>query len=149
MERFWSKVDIKGPDDCWLWLGSKLKQGYGRFRIKDHLVLAHRVAFELSCIKIPARMCVLHKCDTPSCVNPNHLFLGTQADNVHDCIQKGRFTRAVGEKYKRSSLTEEDILKIRSLREEITISCRELAELYSVSKTAIEKIVTRQSWKHI
>lgn len=88
-ERFWSKVDRRGPDECWLWLASILNNGYGCFS-SEWSNLAHRVAWELVCGPIPAGLCVLHRCDVKLCVNPAHLWLGTKADNNADCRAKKR-----------------------------------------------------------
>ncbi len=81
-------VNLNG---CWDWLGSKnIKMPYGRFRVGKKGILAHRFSYTINVGKIPEGLCVLHKCDNPSCVNPEHLFLGTYLDNVRDCIKKGR-----------------------------------------------------------
>ena len=88
MNRFWDKV-VK-TDTCWLWVGSKTAQGYGRFRIGKKLFLSHRVSWNLINEEIPHELCALHTCDNPSCVNPEHLFLGTKKDNAQDKINKKR-----------------------------------------------------------
>ena len=88
-ERFWVKVDKSG--DCWEWIAFRLKSGYGRFWYKGAPHQAHRVSWMLHNLsEIPKGQCVLHRCDNPPCVNPDHLFLGTDADNVRDRDQKGR-----------------------------------------------------------
>lgn len=90
-DRFWSKVDTDG--DCWEWQAAKNPKGYGFFglgRRGDGHALAHRVAYELTTGSIPDGLCVLHKCDNPGCVRPDHLWLGTRADNNRDMIGKGR-----------------------------------------------------------
>ena len=89
-ERFWNKVDRCGPDECWEWLADKELKGYGRFKVAGRVIKAHRFAWELENGEVPKDLCVLHKCDVPSCVNPAHLFLGTRGDNNRDCIRKGR-----------------------------------------------------------
>jgi len=88
-ERFWEKVDKSG--DCWTWKGGTFRFGYGSFRVGDRRIPAHRVSWELAFGKIADGMCVLHTCDNPGCVNPAHLRLGTQQDNVRDAREKGRF----------------------------------------------------------
>lgn len=92
--RFWSKVDtLDGQatdEDCWLWIGGKNDKGYGYMKFFTVMKLAHRVAYELYRGKIPLGMLVCHKCDSTSCVNPSHLFLGTQSDNILDAYKKGR-----------------------------------------------------------
>ena len=94
-ERFWEKVDKSG--DCWKWIAHLLK-GYGRFRLNNKTWSAHRVSWTLHYGEIPEGMCVLHRCDNPGCVNPEHLFLGTRTDNMKDRDQKGRGSN--GNKYK-------------------------------------------------
>ena len=92
-ERFERKFMPEPISGCWIWTGSlnKRHNGYGQIRIGDGKpLLAHRASYELHIGTIPDGMCVLHKCDVPCCVNPNHLFLGTHADNMRDCHSKGR-----------------------------------------------------------
>ena len=91
MDRFWAKVRRAGPDDCWLW--TAYADRYGCFRFNGRVAKAHRVAWELTNGPVPSGLCVLHRCDNPACVNPGHLFLGTDADNVRDRNQKGRQAR--------------------------------------------------------
>lgn len=90
MELFWNKVEIRGLDDCWLWLGCKSSNGYGKFQFRGKQEGAHRVAFMLGVGEIGKDLYVLHKCDMPLCVNPAHLFLGTTQDNTADKKAKGR-----------------------------------------------------------
>lgn len=95
-ERFWEKVDVRGPDECWPWMAG-LRQGYGRFTITHGKgVQAHRVAYELTKGPIPPGLDVLHDCDFPPCCNPSHLWPGTNLDNVRDSVAKGR--RACGDR---------------------------------------------------
>ena len=87
---FWSKVDVQGPDDCWLWKQSTDRHGYGQTGHDGLHWSAHRLAWQLSNGPIPDGLFVLHHCDNPPCCNPAHLFLGTQADNMADMVSKGR-----------------------------------------------------------
>lgn len=91
VERFWSKVDRRGPSECWLWLPPAQRDGYGQFvPTPKKPQRAHRYSYELHFGPIPPRMWVLHRCDTPLCVNPAHLFTGSPSDNARDMVAKGR-----------------------------------------------------------
>lgn len=138
------KRSIRQPDsDCWLWHPRDGKEGYGQVRIDGANVLAHRASWLASFGPIPDNMLVCHKCDTPRCVNPNHLFLGTHADNSADCAAKGRlyiqlkgrdfaFTRL--KRYKK--LTDSQVKAIY----ESTASLKGLAAKYKVSVSTISLI---------
>lgn len=92
-ERFWAKVEKRGPNDCWEWTGSRSKFGYGRISSGGRygtMLSAHRVSWKIHWGPIPDGLLVLHKCDTPPCTNPDHLFLGTSSDNNKDAYDKGR-----------------------------------------------------------
>src|SRR5262245_17887722 len=96
-ERFWPKVDKRGADDCWPWMASTMRGGYGEIRISRRYVPAHRVAYELTIGPIPDGQLCCHRCDNPPCCNPGHLFLGTTAENNADCLIKGRHVPPRGE----------------------------------------------------
>lgn len=91
VNRFWAKVDKRSKAECWPWLGSTNSRGYGSLWVMGKLTAAHRISWSLfNNREIPGGMFVLHNCDNPRCVNPTHLFLGTQFDNMRDCCSKGR-----------------------------------------------------------
>lgn len=99
LKRFLKYVDKTSSEkNCWLWTGLKNKKGYGSIWILDSMCLAHRVSYKLFIAEIPEKLNVLHKCDVTSCVNPEHLFLGSQNDNVQDMVSKGRANKATGDR---------------------------------------------------
>ena len=147
-ERFWQKVDRRGVDDCWEWMASK-RLGYGRIRVDGKSKSAHRLSWTMHNGKIPDGMQVLHRCDNPSCVNPQHLFLGTVADNVADMLSKGRQKWLSGEETRSSKLTSGDVLDIRRMYSTGNYTYSELAEMFSVSESNVGCIVNRETWKHI
>lgn len=152
-ERFWEKVDVRGEDECWEWKASKIKNGYGRIGVGGKLKLAHRVSWEMANGAIPDNnnyhgTCILHKCDNPSCVNPNHLFTGTQKDNINDAVNKGRAERikSKGEANISAKLTYKNARQIREVYNMGVASYRVLAIMYGVTRSTIAKIVTNKTW---
>lgn len=146
-ERFWRKVDKTG--DCWVWTGGKHKDGYGLTGVTGKTELAHRVAWEFTNGKIPEGLHVLHKCDNPPCVRPDHLFVGTHLDNMQDMNNKGRLktTGMAGEKHPLSVLSEVNVLDIREMAK--TMTQTSIALIYKVSRQAVGDIVCRRNWRHI
>lgn len=128
---------------CWLWIGSSNKAGYGQMSFKGKLVGAHRVSWELRRGPIPERLCVCHKCDTPACVNPAHLFLGTRQDNTDDRSIKGRKSGASGESHGHSKLTAAQVIEIFNDPR----SGRAIAKSYGLYPSAISKIKNKLAWK--
>lgn len=133
----------KSPNGCWIWKGYTSPGGYGRLWIGGRYQQAHRVMWMLTYGSIPKGYGVLHKCDTPACVNPNHLFLGTSPENNADRDAKGRTAR--GSQNGRAKLTEKDVCTIRRLRQQghTTVS---LGEEYGVLPAQISKIAKGQRW---
>lgn len=125
---------------CWLWLGSTERNGYARVRRAGARFLAHRLAYEDFRGPIPDGMYVCHRCDTPSCVNPDHLFLGTPADNVADMIAKGR-KAPQGNEACNYKLTNSQVADIRERYASIVISQTKLAREYGVTPCQINNIV--------
>lgn len=130
---------------CWLWTGAVGgPMGYGSFTLRTGVSRsAHRVSWEVHRGEIPDGMFVCHKCDTPSCVNPDHLFLGSHADNMRDCQSKGR--NVFGSRVPMAKLNEAQVGQILSTR----ASGREMADRYGVSTSEISLIRTGQHWKHV
>jgi endogenous inhibitor of DNA gyrase (YacG/DUF329 family) len=143
--RFWVKVDRSG--DCWLWRGSKGSDGYGILQTGGLKQRAHRVSYELTYGPIAEEACVLHRCDTPLCVRPDHLFLGTRPENMADKVQKGRQSR--GEELAQARFTAEQVREIRRCYAAGGVSQRALARTYNVCPESIRAIVRRRNWKHI
>jgi hypothetical protein len=135
-------------DECWEWCGRKDTNGYGRIHIINRSVLVHRLVWEIEKGVIPVGLCICHKCDNPPCSNPNHLFLGTQQENVIDCIQKGRGNRAFGEKITTSKLTQSAVAQIKeslASGEET----KKVARDFGVSRITIANIRKGKVWKHV
>lgn len=160
-DRLWARVDKSGPahpyrpdlGPCWIWMGTRSAEGYGALKAygKDkRLIRAHRLSFYLAHGRWP-NPCALHSCDNPPCVNPAHLFEGTNLDNVRDSIAKHRHISQrshVGEDNARSKLSVGDVRAIREARTR-GVSQRVLAEQYGVSATAIRLVERRRSWRHV
>lgn len=148
-ERFWSKVALGTGDMCWIWVARCQQGGYGQFRMHGRIVAAHRVAYELAVGPIPAGLCVCHRCDNPSCVNPAHLFLGTQKENLADMVMKGREVRSRGERHGKAILTEKQVHEIRARCTGRLGEKTEIAREYGVNRHAISDIYHRKKWRHI
>ena len=136
---------------CIEWTASTAGAGYGQVRIKGQGYLTHRLSWMVNNGAIPKGLRVLHKCDNKLCVNPKHLFLGTQADNIRDMMQKGRrgYTGLPGARHHKAKLTEADVLRIRRLLSETDITRAELTRVYRVSKSTIDHVANRTTWQHI
>jgi len=151
MSRFLRKVKITRPlkIGCWLWTGYNRQDGYGAFSVGKGMPVAHRVSYELFIGPIPKGLHILHKCDNPSCVRPDHLSIGTHLDNMADKTRKGRQARLKGMRNGRAKLTENQIYEIRDryILGDVTVS--QLAREYGVSRTTVRRIVTYQLWRHI
>lgn len=111
-ERFWLKLDKNAPGGCWLWKGAVGQNGYGEVQKDKQKHYTHRVAYELTYGAIPNGLYVCHTCDVRHCCNPQHLWLGTNADNIRDAARKGRLNR--GERNGSSRLTRGDVIAIRA-----------------------------------
>jgi HNH endonuclease len=143
-----AKIDTR-PDSrgCIHWIGARHKRGYGNINIGNRVTkLSHRVIYEMLVGPIPKGLLVCHHCDTPSCVNPNHLFIGTQVDNMADMDAKGRRIVLRGER-NRAKLKEQDIRDIRALAHSMPQIA--IADRYGVSQTHISRIVRGISWDHV
>lgn len=154
-ERFWARVDKRGPDECWPWLGAKNCGGYGRICKGNRkggapTIQAHRASYELNVGPIPDGLFVCHHCDNRACVNPAHLFLGTAQDNADDMVRKGRSprhgkTHNSGERNGRAKLTAQQVIEIR----QSPMTYDQISKVYGISDGAISGILSRKNWKHI
>lgn len=150
MKDFWSQVDKSGgPNACWRWVGTKHRQGYGFFWRRDlgRAVLAHRESRRLT-HEDPGQMHVLHRCDNTACVNPAHLFLGTHADNMRDCVSKGRhkIPRVSGARHGGATLNPDDADLIRRLYRCGNFTMKELATRYGVGRMTISRVLNGEHW---
>jgi hypothetical protein len=168
-EALWAKVDKTG--ECWLFTGARLPRGYGMISAEGRRVYAHRLSYELNIGSIPAGMFVCHRCDNPSCVRPEHLFLGTHHENMADMTAKGRQARgnthgsrlrpetnhspkkklnaARGERSGKAKLTEAQVVAIRSAYATGGTSQLRLAKEHGVAESLIWAIVHRRIWAHV
>ena len=147
VDRFWAQLE-KGRG-CWNWIGSKDGDGYGQIVVNKSSMKSHRFSWLIHNGEIPHKMLVCHHCDNPGCVNPKHLFIGTNKDNMVDAANKGRTLQ--GAKNHFCKLTVEIVLEIRRrhLRNHKINGTGPLAKEFGVSESCIYKIVSRQIWKHV
>jgi hypothetical protein len=145
VDRFTAKYSIDPTTGCWVWLANTSKDGYGKFKIKDKTIRAHRASYELF-VCDPGKAQVLHRCDNRLCVNPKHLFLGTHQDNMDDMVSKKRQARL--DTHGRALLTKEDVRAIHLLNRQ-GISYDKLAKKYSVHKSTVALIVQGKHWVDI
>ena len=146
-ERFWAKVAIIPEHPCWEWTAVKWGNGYGSITIKGRMQSAHRVSYEMAYGSFDKSLHVLHRCDNPGCVRPDHLFLGTHQDNTKDKVSKNRQSALKGVVNPKSKLTEEQVLEIRSLRGFYDL--KTLAKVFNVSFCTISDICRGKTWQHI
>lgn len=132
---------------CWLWTGGLGPDAYGAFWWNGKTRGAHRYAYErAAAVQLAPADCVCHRCDTPLCVRPDHLFIGTNLDNVADRDRKKR--NACGERIGKAALTEEKVVEIRT-RHAGGDGIRQLAAAYGVTPAAIRQVVFRKTWRHV
>lgn len=136
---------------CWLWTGAVNPGGYGHMTYNGAALLAHRAMWLVELGPIPNGLSVLHKCDVPCCVNPNHLFLGDYVDNAVDMIAKGRhrYIAHMGEANGNAKVTETMVRQIRAQYSSGKTSQHKLARAFQTTRSTIAKIVKCESWRHI
>ena len=176
-QRFWTKVNKSSPDGCWEWQGGRARHGYGKFSLTHRITItAHRYSYELSRGPIPDGLCVCHRCDNPPCCNPDHLFLGTVAENNADRDKKGHVARGErsphrlhpesyprgdahyarrvpgvrsGERNGRHVLTEEQVREIRACWRLGGITGAALAAMYGLAPTSMSRILRGETWRNV
>ena len=151
IERFNTKYVVDPINECWNWVASKNKKGYGKFSItRRNWIGAHRFSYEYYLGPIDNNLCVLHKCDNPSCVRPDHLFLGTRKDNSDDKVSKNRQFRPKGILSPLHKLTEKEVYEIKEklLYPYYGINV-DLAKFYKVDPRTISGIKTGKRWSHL
>ena len=145
-ERIESKVEKIPEAGCWIWMGATQVRGYGELISHNRKYLAHRASYEAFVGEIPKGMYVCHSCDNVYCVNPAHLFLGTQKQNLQDMASKGRSTR--GQRNPMAKLTEEEVKDIKYFLS-IGINDSDIAKQYEVTRGAINLIKQGKRWNHV
>jgi hypothetical protein len=133
LERFWRKV--RKTDGCWEWTASFRGLGYGQIKVNQKMLYAHRVSWEMANGPIPDGLCVLHHCDNPPCVNPDHLFLGTQADNMRDKVRKNR----QGFPWKVAPCHHEEMRKLKSRG----LPPMDIGKAYGLSQSRVYAIISK------
>ncbi len=152
-------VDQTTPDACWLWRGPVNRDGYGRMHYHGSRWLAHRLSYLLVTNIDPGRLCVLHRCDTPACINPRHLFLGTQSDNNADMKAKQRHAsgprhhwfrhKLRGSNSPSAKLTDDDVAEIRRLYSDRSQTTRSIGDRFQIAESTVTQIATGKKWSHL
>lgn len=164
-DRFWEKVDKSG--DCWNWMGSKDKHGYGVLSVENRPMRANRLCWIINEGPIPKGLHVLHTCDNPACVRPDHLFLGTHADNMQDCAKKGRVGSQVhperyprgprplgqqqqvrGEAHGKAKLNDAVVRRIRELDTQ-GYNYTQIGCMFNVGRNTVRRVIQRECWQHV
>lgn len=151
LQRFEEKIQPITESGCWIWTGALVddRNRYGSFYFGNgERERAHRASWRFYRGEIPDDLCVLHKCDVMECVNPNHLFLGTNKDNVDDKMKKGRHQPLLGESHGNSKLNDDKVLMMRGMYADGKTSY-EIAKIFGVGKSMAHLVCSHQNWKHV
>lgn len=147
--RWWSKVDVRGPDECWPWTGGTFHYGHGRFWIDGKELPAHRYGYSIL-VGPPGDLFVCHSCDNPPCCNQRHWFLGTALDNMRDKVAKGRHyapgptNPARGTQNGRAVMNDQTATELRTLAPTMTQTA--LAQRFGIGRTQVRRILNGESW---
>ena len=141
--RYITKIEVRSPRVCWLWTGARTRKAYGHMKVGSRYERAHRLMYGLAFGPIPDGLFVLHRCDNPPCVNPLHLFLGTNRLNMADASAKGRIRR--GTKHHNVRLTESEVWQIRKLLAE-GVPHAAIADRFSVHRGTVTSINMGENW---
>ena len=141
-QRFWSYVDIRGPNECWPWKKGRELSGYGKFNLGDKIERSHRISWMISNNQdLVNGDCIMHKCDNAVCCNPNHLSKGDRCSNNHDAAIKG-----IHQKHYMRKISLDDADMIRSLYKSGSETYKSLAEMFGISKAVVWKILTNKTY---
>lgn len=144
LDRLLAKASKDEKTGCLNWTASRQNNGYGQFHLNGAMRLAHRISFELHHGAVPEGMFVLHKCDNRICINPDHLFVGTQAENLADMVAKGRQANGISNGHTR--LRDQDVIAIRR---SVGVSQADLARSFGTTSTHIRRIRSGENWSHL
>ena len=139
-ERFDEKYEIDSTTQCWNWIAHRNDKGYGMFSHNRRPAKAHRIAWIIYKGDIPEGLCVCHRCDNRGCVNPAHLFLGTQKDNMHDCINKGRKVIQYGDEASGAKLSGQEIEQIKALKKK-GLRSPMIAQTFGITRQHVNRVV--------
>ena len=139
------RVEFEPNTGCWLWAGAAWPSGYGKVKVRQSTMLAHRRSYELHHGGIPKGAIICHRCDTPRCVNPEHLYAGTDADNSRDKMARGRDRKAIGEANVNAKLTETDVLAMRASSEPTKV----LACQYGMDHSSVWAARAGRTWRNL
>jgi hypothetical protein len=151
-ERFNSHWTMHEPSGCWVWTASCYPKGYGQFQMgtarQSQMRLAHRISYQLYVDRIPEGIQVCHTCDNRRCVNPEHLFLGTQKDNIQDAMSKGRMILPEPKKGELNNANKLTVDQVKLIRESAD-SQRAVARQFGISQRQVGNILHRRQWSHV
>jgi hypothetical protein len=147
-ERFWKYVNKDTGTSCWEWTGCLEIAGYGKLRVNGKNIKAHRFSYQLHKGEIPDGMFILHSCDNPKCIRPDHLSIGTHAENMRDMINKNRDNKAKGSAAGQAKLTENQVIEIKQ-KLNLGIKQKIIAQEYNIDDSNISRIKTGKNWAHI